>query len=359
MNFARNSIGKFFTLLLYVCAISWLAACSNEKESNSIKASVPWVVTVPIHLDNQSALALSGTVRARFETPVAFQLSGRIAARHVNAGQQVEKEQILFKLDTRDLKQSIKAAEAEQAAAQAALATAKADIERDRKLVAENFISRQAMERTALVAREARTRLNAAQAQLKQAHNALDYADLRAESAGVLIEVSGEPGQVVNFGQPIAVLAHDGKREVEVFFPENIKPRQAGNVYLADGGLLNLKLRESAGAANLASRTWRARYRIMDKNHSLSLGEVVRTTFKETTGTSYRFKVPLGALDERGEGVRIWQLQDNQAQPIPAKIFTLDTEHAWITANLSENSRIIALGTHLLEPGMAVQALAQ
>ena len=140
------------------------------------------------------------------------------------------------------------------------MATATADVGGDRKLLIENFISRQALERTELAEREARARLNAAQAQLQQARNALGYADLRAEAPGILIEVSGEPSQVVAFGQAIAVLAQDGEREVEVFFPEDFKPRQTGTVRLADGSLHALKLRESAGAADSASRTWRARY---------------------------------------------------------------------------------------------------
>jgi len=38
-----------------------------------------------------------------------------------------------------------------------------------------------------------------------------------------LIEVSGEPSQVVAFGQAVAVLAQDGEREIEVFFSEDIR----------------------------------------------------------------------------------------------------------------------------------------
>lgn len=348
---------KLFILCLFVLTLSGLAACSKD-DAESTKTSAPWVKTIQVHPDNQLTLALSGTVHARYETPIAFQLSGRIATRHVDAGQQVEKGQTLFMLDTRDLKQSIQAAEAERTAAQAALATASADVERDRKLVIESFISQQALERTLLAEQEAKARLNTAHAQLKQAHNALGYAHLRAEHSGILIEITGEPGQVVNFGQSIGILAHHGEQEIEVFFPENVKPRQTGSVYLADDTMLSLKLRESAGAANPTGRTWRARYRILEAGHNLSFGEVVRTTFSETIPTPNRFRVPLGALDERGEGLHIWQLINNQAQPVPAQIITLDAEHAWITADLPENSRVIALGTHLLTPGMAVQALA-
>ncbi len=359
MNFSSGAVVKSVSLFLLIYGVLWLSACANDDEqSDAPQTHMPWVKTIRVHADNQRALTLSGTVRARYETPVAFQLKGRIAARFIDAGQPVEKGQILFKLDTRDLKQSIRSAEAELAAAQSALAIATADLERDQKLVVESFISEQALERTVLRVREARTRFNASQARLEQARNAMDYADLRAENAGVLIEVSGEPGQIVNFGQPVALLARDGEHEVEVFFPENIKPHKTGSIYFADGNSLALKLRESAGAANPDSRTWRARYRIV-ADHQLPLGTVVRAAFTALTGTPNRYRVPLGALDERGKGVRVWQFQDNQVKPVPAQLIALDTEHAWIDADLPEHGRIVALGTHLLNPGMAVRALSQ
>jgi len=346
-------------LLLYSCFVLGFSACSIDEKTDSAQAVIPWVKTVLASVDNRSTLELSGVVRARYETPVAFRLSGLIAARHAHAGQPVKKDQVLFDLDTRDLLQSVQAAVAERAAAQAALATATVDVDRDQQLLAKNFVSKQALDRSRLVEQEARARLNAAWAREKQAQHALGYARLRAEASGVLIEVSGEPGQVISFGQAIAVLAQDGEREVEVFFPENTRPRESGTVNLPDGSALPILLREAAGAADPASRTWRARYRIKQDHQDLPLGQVVKTRFMKTNGAGNTLKIPLGALDERGEGARIWQLREGKAQPVSARIVALDNEHAWVRADLPENSHIIALGVNLLKPGMAAQALAQ
>ncbi|MDT8363076.1 MAG: efflux RND transporter periplasmic adaptor subunit [Nitrosomonas sp.] len=346
-------------LLIYGCFVFGFSACSIDEKADSVQTTVPWVKTVLASADDQSALELSGVVRARYETPVAFQLSGRIAARHVHAGQPVKKDQLLFELDTRDLLQTIQTAEAERAASVAALATATADVDRDQKLLARNFVSKQALDRSKLIEQEARARLNAARAREKQAQHALGYARLRAEASGVLVEVSGEPGQVISFGQAIAVLAHDGEREVEVFFPETALPRESGSANLPDGNVLPLLLREAAGAANPASRTWRARYRIKQDHQDLLLGRVIKTHFMKNSGADSTLKIPLGALDERGEGARIWQLREGKAQPVSVQVIALDNEHAWIRADLAENNLIIALGVNLLKSGMAVQALTQ
>ena len=51
----------------------------------------------------------------------------------------------------------------------------------------------------------------------------------------MLVEVSGEPGQVVETGQAVATLARDGEREIEVFFPDAARPPAAGQLVRADG----------------------------------------------------------------------------------------------------------------------------
>ena len=85
---------KIFTPLVFACVISWLAACSGGGENDPTQAPVPRVKTVQVSMDSQSVLELSGNVRARFETPVAFQLDGLIETRHINAGQHVAKGHI-------------------------------------------------------------------------------------------------------------------------------------------------------------------------------------------------------------------------------------------------------------------------
>ena len=63
-----------------------LIACQGEEtaEPNEI---VRTVLTVSAQPAVFHGARMSGTVRARFETPLAFQVPGRILARHVDAGQ--------------------------------------------------------------------------------------------------------------------------------------------------------------------------------------------------------------------------------------------------------------------------------
>ncbi|MCH8498832.1 MAG: efflux RND transporter periplasmic adaptor subunit [Marinobacter sp.] len=335
-----------------------LAACAPEQPDSRQGETVPFVKTLSVQTADVASLSLSGEVRARFETPLAFQVSGRVIARQVDAGQTVEEGQVLFLIDPRDLEESLRAAEAEMAAAESAQALARADLERDQRLLRDNHISRQAFERSTLLEREARTRLDATRARAELARNALTYAELKAPAAGVLTQLSGELGQVVAAGQTIATLAHQGEREIEVFFPEGAAPPEQGLLVTRAGDRLVLARREVAGAVDPLSRTLRTRYRVTEQADSLPLGSIVRTSFRMEAKDIALLEVPVSALDERGAGPQVWLLVDGRAQAVPVQLVSLAPETARIRAELPPDARIIALGTHLLQPGMAVRELA-
>lgn len=345
-----------------VCAVFslTLAVSGCGPAATEAPALPPLVKTVALSPVQAPVSGLSGTVRARVESPLAFQVGGRIAMRRVDAGQGVSAGQVLFELDKRDLDAHLQAAQADAAAAEAALALAEAELKRGEQLQQSQFISSQALERAQLARREALTRRDAAAARLRQSANTQGYGSLRAPAAGVLMEVTAQAGQVVAPGQTVAVLAQQGEREIEVFFPDNTTPAAAGRAWLPQGPV-PLRLREAAASVDPLGRTRRARYTIQAPVGTLLLGALVRTEFQHAaagTPAAMGWTVPIGALDERGQGPRIWLVQGSIAQPRAVKVIALDAEQARIAVDLPANSRIVALGTHLLQDGMAVRELA-
>lgn len=334
-----------------------LTGCKADEPASAEVATAPWVRTLTVTEHDSARISLSGTIKGRYETPIAFQVPGRILSRHVDAGQTVTAGQLLFQLDTRDLLANVRVAEAELATAEAALAIASSELKRQQQLVERDFVSRQTLERFELALREAGSRRDAARAVLAQARNGLGYADLKAERSGLLAHVDAEPGQVVAVGQPLALLVEEGALEVEVYLAEGMDPPKSGSLQLKTAHL-PLVLREVAGAADPQSRSWRARYRIEQGFEQLSPGEVVQVVLlRDQQGST--LSIPLGALDERSGGPRVWQVVDGKAQPLPVEVLSLQREQAVIRADLVSGDRVIALGTHLLVPGMAVREQAR
>jgi hypothetical protein len=68
--------------------------------------------------------------------------------------------------------------------------------------------------------------------------------------------------------------------------------------------------------------------------------------------------VPIGALDERGQGPQVWLIVEGKAKPLAVKLISLTAETAVIESTLPVGTKVIALGTHLLEPGMPVREIA-
>jgi len=349
---------RLFVLPLILGAFV-LSGCERSVPPVQDKAP-PFVKTVAVTASTEGQLGLSGTVRARVETPLAFQVGGRIAERRVDAGQQVAAGQVLFELDKRDLEQGARAAEADLAAADAALATAVADLARNRQLQEQSFTSAQALERFELARREAQTRRDAAAARLAQARNALGYGRLLAPADGVLIDVTGEPGQVVAPGQAVAMLAQAGERELEVYFPEGAQPPQDGEATLGEDVTLALRLRETAGAVDRQGRTLRARYTVLGPPDALVLGAVLRARFDAPLAEAEgEFVVPLGALNDRGQGPRVWRLRDGRVEAVAVNVVGTDGEAARVRGPLAAGDRVVALGTHLLVEDMAVRELGR
>jgi RND family efflux transporter MFP subunit len=346
-------------LILFILLLA-LSGCQPSSEPPpETGAHTPWVKTVVLEEAGPTAQRFSGTLRSRHEVPQAFQIAGRIQQRFIDAGQHVKKGDLLFKLDTRDLVATAEGAAAELKRSQTALAIATNELQRQQQLAGRQFVSEQGLQRLELAEREARSQVETATARYQQAQNALGYAELKASNTGVVTEVIVEPGQVVGVGQTLAVLAEDQSLEVEVFLPEGTNPPKGGYLPLSNGEQLTVNLREIAGAADPRSRSWRARYSVEGPYpSSLTLGSVVsvRLTPKETTASH---RVPLGALDDRGQTPQIWLVSDGTVNPLVVEVISMDKEFAQIRADINADTTIVALGTHLLIPGMAVRELAR
>jgi len=125
------------------------------------------------------------------------------------------------------------------------------------------------------------------------------------------------------------------------------------------GDSVAIRLREVSGAVDPQSRTWRVRYSVLQKGQTLALGSIVRATFIISRDDVPTFIIPITALDERGKGAVIWKVVNGEAQTIKVEVVSITAETAKVQGNLKIEDKVIALGTHLLMPNMAVKELAQ
>ncbi|UOD49967.1 efflux RND transporter periplasmic adaptor subunit [Orrella daihaiensis] len=330
-----------------------LAGCNDGQTPLAANNAPPVVRTMPIESAQNSALRLSGTIEAARQNLLSFQIGGRITERLVNAGDRVNQGQLLFALDERDLSQATTAARAQAQAAASALETAQDELTRAERLFKSRFVSEQALDQAKLRLAEAQTRLDAANSSFGQATNALSYAKLSAPADGVVTEVVAEIGQVVAPGQVIGEFAFDGQLEIEVFLPQGLVAPDTGTVSLGQSEWPAVR-REVSGAADPSSRTFRARYTLPADITDIPIGTIADLLLP-IKASAQIMQVPLGAIDERGQGPRVWIVENGKTKSVPIKILSMSHETAQIQGELPVGTPVVAMGTHLLETGMAVR----
>ena len=141
------------------------------------------------------------------------------------------------------------------------------------------------------------------------ARNALDYTTLKADADGVVSLVAAEPGQVVAAGAPIVRLAHTDEREAAVAIPENLIDRVRANparveFWALPGVSVGARLRELSPNADAATRTYPARFSLLDAPESVRLG--MSLTVVLTADGVQVARVPAGAIFDAGQGPNVW-----------------------------------------------------
>ncbi|WP_298953798.1 efflux RND transporter periplasmic adaptor subunit [uncultured Methylobacterium sp.] len=340
-----------------------LAGCSPAETAATPEP--PLVQTVEVAPGAGAVARYTGVIRARTESNLGFRVGGKIFERLVDPGQHVARGQPLMRLDRTDFTLALNAARSSVEAARAQMVKARADEERSRKLVGEGWTSRQTYDQNKAAADAAAAQFAAAEAQASQIENQAGYSELQADADGVVMEVPGEPGQVVAAGQTVVRLARDGAREAEVFLPEASRRLATGTasatLYAAGEATYPARLRELSATADPVTRTYRARYILSGGGEDAALGATVTLRLRPAEdGRAAALSVPLGALFDAGHGSAVWKLDAATGTVVAQAVAVarLSEESAEVASGLRPGDRIVALGAHLLKPGQAVRQAA-
>ena len=155
---------------------------------------------------------------------------------------------------------------------------------------------------------EADGRLERARRALELARNQLAYAELQANADGVITATLAEPGQVVAIGQPVARLAQHGEVEALVALPETwlgeARATQASaRLWSGPRRRFAAHLRELSPQADPATRTYAARFTIVEPDDSVALGMTAMLTLSHPAPAVA--KLPLAAVLEDRKSTRL------------------------------------------------------
>jgi RND family efflux transporter MFP subunit len=307
----------------------------------------------------------SGEIRARFESKLGFQTSGRVVARLVDVGSRVRRGQALMRLDPAQESLHVVAAVADVDAARSRVAQNRVDLQRTEQLLARQFASQAELDQQKLALAQSESQLRAALAQQAIKVNQRGFTELTADRDGVITAIHVEAGQVVSPGQAVLTVAADGEREVVISIPESrveeLRRAKALQVsaWARQGKTYRGVLRELAPDTDSVTRTYSARIAVPDADAALMLGMTASVFAPDVDGQS-AIRLPLTAIYDRAGQPLVWVIDEQTAQVAarPVALGSAQDDRVLIVSGLKAGETVVTAGVHMLHAGQKVKSTA-
>ena len=359
---------RIFTVraLLALAGMMLLAACEKQVEEREPVVRPVRILTIGGPGDGRK-LSYAGEIRAGETADLGFEVSGRIVEFLVLEGQEVEKGDLLARLDPADFQSSLNQAEAHFRQAQSTY-------ERFKEIVDRGAVSRQDLDLR-------KRNFEVAQAELATARKALDDTRLVAPFSGNIGRTLVDNFVNVQAKEPVLVLQDTTKLEVVITIPEQDWSRADPNLTNEERTarvrpMVSLssfpdrefpaRISELATVADPVTRTFEVRARLdnppdvtimpgMTANVSITVSEG-----GTSAGADTAVIVPAGAVtsDEQGNST-VWMVDPETMTVSRAQVELGDLAggDVRVLAGLNAGDRIATSGVHNLREGMQVSEL--
>lgn len=206
----RIAAPTVFLHVLTLASVLSLAACGDAPEPASGQAQAPQRVEVTVEELKpqtwQSTISTFGVLEALEEVNVAAELSGTVAAVHVNEGDRVKAGQLLLELDPRKRQLAVEQADQQVQHANAALKEAQLKLQRRRNLSAQETISREDLDSAQLAVDLATAAYQQALASAQLAQRELADTRIFSPTDGLVDVRAVEVGEPVQVGASLVIL---------------------------------------------------------------------------------------------------------------------------------------------------------
>jgi len=378
MKFSKRKI-LLVAILVVVTSIGAAFAYHNLQSETNRDASPPTIdSTFPRLNPNGSELvvrafviqtdfgsagakhAFTGTLQPRYQTSVAFRVAGKIAERKVEVGQRVKKGDVLFRLDPEDIELQLRVAEAEEVSAQSLLKQSTAEEVRLRQLRTTGSVSQSDYELGLANRDVAKARVDAAKRRLELATNQQSYCELIADSDGLITSLQAEAGQVVNVGQAVLLLMQTDELEAKVSLPENlvtdVKKLRATATFWSKAGLeLRAELRELSPMADPISRTFDARFKLVDSDPDLAIGMTVSILLSNTADEG--LCIPITSIASRNDLPIVWRIEplSGRVEAVSVEVLQYRNGTVVVRGPFQSGDRIVSAGVQRLDENSRVR----
>ncbi len=261
---------------------------------------------------------IDGTLAAVHQVVVAAQVGGNVTQLAVKAGDRVKAGQLIARIDERDAAAALQRSDAALTQAQAEAGSARASVERTRRLRADGFVSQAALDNAESQWKAAQAAVQQAQALRSQATLTRGFASVAAPFDGVVLATHLDAGDLASPGRPIAtVYAPDALRAVVqlgVSRAEAARAAERIEIILGGGQRIRPARTTELATADPVAQTieWRLDLPASAAD-GLAPGQTVRVRFSGGAAPAGAgpLRVPAAAVLRRGELTAVYLIQDD------------------------------------------------
>ncbi|MYM93207.1 efflux RND transporter periplasmic adaptor subunit [Duganella vulcania] len=345
-----------------LCALSaalLMAACARHAPP---AATPPKPVKIEVAGDSASQQADSfvGTLRARQRTDLSFETAGRLTLIKADVGDQVRAGQVLAQLDPAPARWRLDKAVAERDAAHATLAERQTWLHQQQALARDGVISPAALQAAQASHQLAASQQAAAEAALATARRDLELTRITAPFDGQVVARSAQPFVDVGQGQTILQLESGNALELVAQLPDaaiaHLKPGMAAQARSGNDRLA-VKLERLSGRSDNGSLV-QAIFRVEQAPAGIRSGAAVALELPRqgTPTLTLPASAIIAANDAKGASVYLVRDGSVQRRPVGTDGRLLPEGRVAITSGVSIGDQVVVAGTAFLSEGQAVVA---
>jgi len=349
-----SSIRPIWIVIAIVVLLAvWLASGVFADGSDSVDAeadsnTAPEPVTVSVRVSEAETVwreaELNGTTAPDRAVTLRAQTAGRVKAVEAERGNRVTDGEVLARIALDDRAAS-------RREARAVVEQRRLQYNAVRKMSEKGY-------QTATDLAQAKSDLEAAQAQLAEIQQDIDNTVIRAPFAGVLETRPVEVGDYAGVGDEIARVIQQDPFVVEGDLAEKdvgfVEPGQSGRARLIDGDTVEGTVRYVATEADEATRTYPVELKVDNPGGRLVSGASAKLILPLEQVKAHEVAADLLTLNEAGDmGIKTVDA-DGKVAFHPARVVKSQDKHLWL-AGLPERVRLITTGQGFVRAGDTVR----
>ncbi len=214
----RKSILALTSLIVLILVLVWIQGGFHSKtppgrtEAPIGQGPAPKIAKVEV-MKTRGSVTVSGTVTARELARVASRILGYVLELYVREGDKVSKDQLLLRIDTKEVAEKLDQAKANLESAKADFVKAKNDYERYKGLFETESVAKKDYDDALARYEVAKAGENRVEAAVEEAKTTLEYGKVTAPYDGIVSE------RTVNVGD----LAAPGKALMSIYAPGTLE----------------------------------------------------------------------------------------------------------------------------------------